>query len=74
MSNKPTAEELIQRIEARKQKIRDLFGSGTGKEILDSWEQGIANAKLFHDDERTTAYAIGQRDFIVEIINIVKGE
>ena len=74
MSNKPTAEEVIQRVEAHKQKIRDIFGSGAGKEVLDFWLQNVANAKLFYDDERTTAYAIGQRDFILELSHTVKGE
>ena len=72
--NKPTAEEIVQQIEAQKQKIRAVFGSGAGKEILDGWMQNVANAKLFHDDERTTAYAIAQRDFVLELHHIVKGE
>ena len=72
--SKPTAEEIVQRIEAQKAKIRSIFSSGAGKEVLDNWKAGIVHAKLFHDDERTTAYVIGQRDFVLEIISIVEGE
>lgn len=74
MTEKPTAVKIVQDIMVNKAKIRDIFGSGTGKEVLDMWLDTVADAKLFYADERTTVYAIAQRDFVLELKHIVNGE
>ena len=72
--SKPTAEELMKDNLLMKQKIRDVFGSGVGKHVLDYWKEEYLMQKLYHETDRSTAYAIGQRDFVFMINDVVNGE
>lgn len=72
--SKPTAEQIVERVTAHQAKMQDVFGSGAGKEILEEWIESFVYDKLYHESERTTAYAIGQRDFVLMIKDIVQGK
>ncbi len=51
---------------------KQVFGSGIGKELLEKLKRVYCEGQLYDDSERTTAYLIGQRDLILELIHNVE--
>ncbi len=50
--------------------IRNVFGSGQGKELLESLSVVYCDGKLCFDDDRSTVYAVAQRDLVLEFKHI----
>ena len=49
----------------------NVFSTPQGKELLDEWQEVFVKGKLYHESDRTTVYAIAQRDFVLEILDVV---
>jgi len=47
--------------------VTSVFRTPAGKELLKRWQELYIEAELFDESERKTCYAIGQRDFVLEV-------
>jgi len=47
--------------------IRSVFKTPAGEELLKQWGELFLESDLFSESERQTCYALGQRDFVLEI-------
>ncbi len=73
--NKPTPEELIERAHKYRTLCRTVFSTAQGRELLQHLIDVYCKGALYHENERTTAYLIGQRDTILEMAsNVEYGE
>lgn len=72
MTNK-TANEIIAESQDFQKKVKFLFGTGTGKEVLEYLKHIHVDGQLFCDTQRETDFALGQRQVVMDLINIVKG-
>ncbi len=72
---KTTPEEMVKEHQRFKTLCRNVFSSAQGKELLSELRTVYCDGQLYDDNERTTAYLIGQRDVIMELTdNVENGE
>ena len=68
------AHDVVREAREFEKKVQSSLGNGSGKEILEYLERLYVRGKLYHDCERKTSYAIGQRDLILELMQISRGK
>ena len=68
-----TAGSIVKEAQDFQNKVESVFNSGSGKEVLAYMERLYVTGKLFHTDERSTAFALGQREVVMDLIRLTKG-
>ena len=52
--------------------IRNVFSTPDAKELMEHWDDLYVNCRLYAHSDRDTAYAVAQRDLILEIKDHLK--
>ncbi len=73
-SDLPTAEEFLVTSSKFEKLCQSVFGSGSGKELLEQLERIYVDGKLYQQSDRETVYCIAQRDLVMELKHNSKGE
>ncbi len=73
-SNLPTAEEFLTQTNKFEKLCMSVFGSGSGKELLEYLERIYVDGKLYQNNDRETVYCVAQRDLVMELKHNSKGE
>ena len=61
-------DEFAAKHERYKTLLRNVFSSGDGKELMTHFRRLFVDVRLYGTTDRDTAYAVAQRDLIMEII------
>ncbi len=67
----PDADELLRQADNYKLLCHRAFSSNAGRSVLNYLKQVYCDGNLYGADERATAYMLGQRDLILEIVDNV---
>ncbi len=72
MDKLPSAEEILSRGDRYRTLCRNVFSSYEGKELIGMMKEIFVEGKLYCDNDRDTAYFLGQRDFVLELADKAK--
>ncbi len=72
MDKLPSAEEVLARGDRYRLLCRNVFCSYEGKELIQMMKEIFVEGKLYCDNDRDTAYFLGQRDFVLELADKAK--
>jgi len=72
--DKPDAEAFLKMEQEFKILVRNVLGSGQGKELMEHLERVYCEGKLYQANDRETVYCVAQRDLIMELKHSSKGE
>jgi hypothetical protein len=64
--------DIRTRLAKKSAKIKKLFSSPDGKEVLDILEEEFNGDNLFYADPYTTAHKLGSRDVVVYLQQLIR--
>ncbi len=68
---KITAEELQHEANTYRLQCRQTFSTSSGRSVLNHLKKIYCDGNLYGQDDRSTAYLIGQRDLILELSSLL---
>ena len=68
-----TAEDYVKKHKAFQDCVRGLFSTTHGKDILQHLKEVYVDGSLYHKTDRDTAFALGQREVILDLVRIAEG-
>ncbi len=72
--NLKSPEEIVRLSDLYKSQCRTVFSTTSGKMVIDQLKKVYCDGNLYAEDDRATAYLIGQRDLVLELASHVDSD